>query len=385
MHFLKILFKNAFRHKLRTYLTILGITIAILSFGLLRTIVSAWYAGVEASSASRLVVRNAISLVFSLPIAYKDRIRQIDGVKLVSYGNWFGGIYINEKNFFPNFAVEPQNYLELYKEFVLSPEEKKAFIRDRKGCVAGRKLAAKYGWKIGDQITLRGTIFPGDWDFVLRGIYRGRDKSTDETQFFFQWNYLNETLKKTVPRRADQVGFYMVGLTNPSLAAEVSLAIDRTFKNSLAETLAETEKAFQMSFVSMTEAIVIAIQLVSFVVILIIMAVVANTMSMTARERIGEYAVFKTLGFGGGYIAGLIAGESLMMTMAGGITGILLTFPLARAFSHAMGTFFPVFNVSAKTIYLDVGASVLVGLAAAVFPALRAVNIRIADGLRRIG
>jgi len=385
MQALKLLWRNAFRHRLRTFLTILGITIAILAFGLLRTVISAWYAGVDASSASRLVTRNSISLVFSLPISYKDRIRQVNGVQTVSYGNWFGGIYINEKNFFPNFAVEMENYLKLYPEYVLSPDQLAAIRRDRKACVAGRKVAERFGWKIGDSIVLKGTIFPGTWEFVLRGIYRGRDKNVDETQMFFHWDYLNETVKKLVPRRADQVGFYMVGVTDPSLAADVAVNIDGIFRNSLAETLTETEKAFQLGFISMTEAIVIAIQLVSFVVIIIIMAVVANTMAMTARERIGEYAVFKTLGFRGYHIAGLIFGESLVITMTGCVIGIVLTFPLARAFGNAVSNYFPIFNVERATICLDLGAALLVGLVAGIFPAWRAIHIRIADGLRRIG
>lgn len=385
MHILKLIFKNAFRHKLRTFLTVLGVTIAILAFGLLRTVISAWYAGVDASSASRLVTRNSISLIFSLPISYKEKIRQIQGVKTVSYGNWFGGIYIDEKNFFANYAVEPKTYLDLYPEFVMPPDQKAAFLRDRKAAVAGIKLAKKYGWKIGDLITLKGTIFPGNWDFILRGIYKGRDETVDETAFFFQWEYLNETLKQTVPGRADQAGFYMIGVTNPNMSADVAVRIDKAFKNSLAETLTETEKSFQLSFISMTEAIVIAIQLVSFVIIFIIMAVVANTMAMTARERIGEYAVFKTLGFSGFHIAGLIFGESMFVTMVGAVSGIILTFPVARIFSHQLSTFFPVFNVATETIYMDIAASFLIALVAGVFPSWRAVHIRIADGLRRIG
>jgi len=385
MHILKIITKNALRHKLRTFLTILGVAIAILAFGLLRTVISAWYAGVEASSASRLVTRNSISLIFPLPLSYKDKIRQIDGVKLVSFGNWFGGIYIDEKNFFANYAVEPKGYLTLYPEIIIPEDQKKAFLQDRKGAVAGRILIEKYRWKIGDIITLKGTIFPGEWDFVLRGIYTGRDKTVDESAFFFQWDYINETMKKTTPLRADQVGWYMIGITNPNLAADVAVRIDKTFKNSLAETLTETEKAFQLGFISMTEAIVIAIKLVSFVVIFIIMVVVANTMAMTARERIGEYAVFKTLGFGGWHIARLIFGESLLISLIGCILGIVLTFPAADIFSSSLRTYFPVFNVATKTIYMDIGASVLVGSVAAVFPTWRAIKIRIADGLRRIG
>ena len=385
MHIFKLIFKNAFRHKLRTFLTVLGVTIAILAFGLLRTVISAWYAGVDASSASRLVTRNSISLIFSLPISYKEKIRQIQGVKTVSYGNWFGGIYIDEKNFFANYAVEPKTYLELYPEFVMPPDQKAAFFRDRKAAVAGMKLAKKYGWQVGDLITLKGTIFLGNWDFILRGIYKGRDQTVDETAFFFQWEYLNETLKQTVPGRADQAGFYMIGVTNPNMAADVAVRIDKAFKNSIAETLTETEKSFQLSFISMTEAIVIAIQLVSFVIIFIIMAVVANTMAMTARERIGEYAVFKTLGFSGFHIAGLIFGESIFVTMLGAVSGILLTFPVARIFSQQLSTFFPVFNVAPQTIYMDIAASFLIAIVAGVFPSWRAVNIRIADGLRRIG
>ena len=385
MQYLKILSRNAFRHRLRTLLTVLGITVAILAFGLLRTVVTAWYAGVNASSATRLITRNAVSLVFSLPISYLERVRQVEGVKGVTYANWFGGVYITEKNFFPNFAIEPHTYLELYPEFALPMDQKRAFISDRKGCVAGRKLAERYGWKIGDTITLKGTIFPGNWEFVLRGIYSGAEKSTDEGQFFFHWEYLNETLRKTIPRRADAVGILIIGLKSPLTAAETSLAVDAIFRNSLAETLTETEKAFQLSFVSMTEAIVVAIQLVSFVVIIIIMAVVANTMAMTARERIGEYAIFKTMGFRGYHIAGMVFGESLFITMTGGTLGILLTFPVAQKFGELMDQFFPVFQVDPSTIYLDIMFSLLVGVVAAIFPTWRAIRIKIADGLRRIG
>jgi putative ABC transport system permease protein len=385
MIILKILFRNAFRNKLRSALTILGIAVAILAFGLLRTVISAWYAGVEASSASRLVTRNAISIIFSLPLSYKEKIRQIEGVKIVSYGNWFGGIYIDEKNFFPNFCVEPKTYLELYPEFILSPSERKTFLADRKGFVAGRKLAAKYGWKIGDTITLKGTIFPGNWDFVLRGIYRGRDNTIDETQFYFHWDYLNETMKKTSPLRADQVGFYMIAVKRPDLSTNVAVAVDKTFKNSLAETLTETEKAFNQGFIAMSEAIVTAIQMVSFVVIIIIMAVVANTMAMTTRERIGDYAIMKTLGFGSRDITVLIFGESLVITLIGCFTGMILTFPAAKAFGYTLVTFFPVFLVSNETLYLDVAAAILIACVSAIIPTNRAIKIRIAEGLRRIG
>jgi putative ABC transport system permease protein len=385
MFFLKLLIRNAFRHKLRTTLTVVGVTIAILAFGLLRTLVGLWYVGVERSSATRLVTRNAISLVFSLPISYRDRIRQVHGVKSISYGNWFGGIYGDEKHFFANYAVEPRTYLNLYPEFILPPDQKTAFLNDRKGCVVGNKLATLHGWKVGDLITLRGTIFPGQWEFVLRGIYHGAEKSTEERALIFHWDYLNETLKKTVPRRADQVGFYMIGVTNKDLASQVAVEIDGIFKNSLAETLTETEKSFQLGFISMTEAIMIAIQIVSYVVIVIIMVVAANTMAMTARERISEYATLKTLGFGAGHIAGIVFGESMFIALMGGIIGVILTFPAARWFEVELSQYFPVFSVSRMTVYLDLLAAAGIGLVAGIFPTWRGATIRIVEGLRRIG
>jgi len=385
MMILKILFRNAFHNKLRSFLTILGIAVAILAFGLLRTVISSWYAGVEAASTSRLVTRNAISIIFSLPISYNEKIRQIDGVKIVSYGNWFGGIYIDEKNFFANFCVEPRTYFELYPEFVLDVMQMKSFLADRKGFVAGRKLAARYGWKPGDTVTLKGTIYQGNWDFVLRGIYAGRDETVDESQFFFHWDYLNETLKKTAPGRADQVGFYMVGVVRPDVAPDTAIAIDKSFKNSLAETLTETEKAFNQGFIAMSGAIVTAIQMVSFVVIIIIMAVVANTMAMTTRERTGDYAIMKTLGFGGKDITILIFGESLVITLTGCAVGMILTFPAAKAFGSTLDNFFPTFIISTETLYYDVGAAILIAILAAIIPTRHAIRIRIADGLRRIG
>jgi putative ABC transport system permease protein len=385
MLILKVLFRNAFRNKLRTGLTLLGITIAILAFGLLRTLISAWYAGVEASSATRLVTRNSVSIIFPLPHFYKDKIQQVTGVRTVSYGTWFGGVYGEEKNFFANFAVEPRSFLELYPEFVLPPNERETFLKDQKGCVIGKKLASKFGWKIGDIVTLKGTIFLGNWDFVVRGIYRGRDKDTDESQFFFHWDYLNEISKKVLTLWANQVGYYIIGVARPELSGDVAVAIDQLFKNSLAETLTETEKAFQQGFVAMSGAIVAAIQIVSFVVIFIIMAVVANTMAMTTRERIGEYAILKTLGFGGGHITALIFGESLVITIMGCLLGSVLTFPATKVISHELGTYFPVFNIERETLYLNFLAALTIAFVSAIIPTQRAINIRIADGLRRIG
>lgn len=379
-----LILRNALRHKLRTLLTVVGIVVAIVAFGLLRTVVDAWYAGANASSSARLITRSAVSLVFPMPLTYAQRIRQVDGVASVSWANWFGGVYISERNFFPQFAIEPASYLAMYPEFELPPEQLRAFLNDRVGAIAGRKLAQQYGWKIGDTIPLRGTIFPGTWTFTLRGIYEGAEKSTDESTMFFHWSYLNETIKRQFPRRADQTGVFIVQLKDPGRAAEVSAAIDATFANSLAETLTETEKAFQLGFIAMTEAILLAIEAVSFVVIVIIMAVMANTMAMAARERYAEYATLKALGFSGAFIALLIFAESLGIAFAGGLAGIALTFPVAAAFVGAVGTLFPVFLVSDSTMLMQLVAAVVIGVVAAAFPAWRAANVPIVEGLRTV-
>ena len=379
----RLVAKNAFRHKLRTALTVLGIVVAITAFGLLRTIVDAWYAGANASSSARLVTRSAVSLVFSLPLNYAQKIRQVEGVASVSWANWFGGVYISERNFFPQFAIDAPTYLDMYPEFVLPTAERKAFMTDRKGAVVGRKLAEQYGWSVGDVIPLRGTIYSGNWNFTLRGIYDA-DKGVDQSTFFFHWDYLNESIKKLYPRRGDQTGVFVVQLKDPGQAAEVSAAIDAMFRNSLAETLTETEKAFQLSFVAMTEAILLAIQAVSFVVIVIIMAVMANTMAMTARERGSEYATLKALGFSGGFVARLILAESIGIALVGGVAAIALTVPIARAFAERMGTLFPIFFVSEETMVFQAAAALCVGLVAAAFPAWRTASVRIVDGLRAV-
>ncbi len=385
MFALKIILKNAFRQRLRTALTIVGLVVATLSFGFLQTVIGAWYAGAEAASSTRLVTRNSISLVFPLPLSYASKIRGIEGVTGVAHANWFGGVYQEPKNFFPQFAISGAAYLDLYPEFVLDDKQRSAFIHDRKGCVVGRKLAQQYGFKIGDAIPLKGTIFPGQWEFVVRGIYDGKEASTDTSQFFFHWDYLNETVKKTYPRRSNQVGVYIVQIGNAENAASISRALDEQFRNSLAETLTETEKAFQLGFISMSEAIVVAIRVVSFVVIIIIMAVMANTMAMNARERLSEFATMRALGFSPGFLTMLIFGESLLIALVGACLGVVLLFPVSAAFSAKMGTFFPVFEISGTTLLLQAGAAFVVGIVAAIAPSLRTARINIIDGLRSIG
>ncbi len=381
----KLLFRNAFRHRLRTLLTIFGVAVAVLAFGLLRTVVDAWHAGVSAASANRLVIRSAISLTFFLPIAYMQKIRAIDGVKAVAHMTWFGGVYIDRKNFFANFAVDGRPFLDLYPEFVLTEDQKDAFGKDRKGCVVGRGLARRFGWKVGDSITLQGTIFRGDWPMTVRGIYSGRDRNVDENQLFFHWDYLNERLNAAAQRRANHAGIFSLEIVDPASAAAIAGSIDASFKNSLAETLTETERAFQMGFVSMSEAILMAIRLVSFLIIGIIMAVAANTMVTSVRERMHEFAVFKTLGYGAVRLGGLILGEAAVICAAGGALGIAGTFPALRILARYVSNVFPVLDITGATLGYDVLAVAAVALVSAAFPIRRVVTVPIVEALGRAG
>ncbi|HSU76684.1 MAG TPA: ABC transporter permease [Burkholderiales bacterium] len=383
MFVLKLVYKNAFRHRLRTLLTLAGLAIAVLAFGLLRTVVDAWYAGAAAASGTRLITRNAISLATFLPLHYESRIRGVEGVRRVVRSNWFGGIYQEPKNFFPQFAVS-DNYFELYPEFIVPPAELGAWLRDRKGCIVGRSLAEQYGFKVGDVLPIRGTIYPGTWEFVVRGIFDGADSTKITRQMVFHWDYLNETLRKSAPRRADAVGLFIVGIDNIDNAAAVATGIDGLFTNSLAETLTETEQAFQLGFVAMSDQIVAAIRIVSYVVILIILAVMANTMAMSARERTAEYATLKALGYGPLFLALLIVGESLFICALGGALGVAATVPTALAFKK-MVSIFPVFAVSPDTLWAQAACAGAVALAAAIVPATRAARVRIVEGLRAIG
>jgi putative ABC transport system permease protein len=381
----KLTLRNTWRHPLRSSLTIFGMAVAVLAFCLLRTVVAAWYSGVSAASPNRLVTRNAISLIFRLPLAYFLKIQALPGITGLAYGNWFGGVYIDEKNFFPQFSVDLPRYLDIYPEYLIPEDQKLALLRDRRGAAAGRQLAQRHGWKLGDSIILRGTIYPGEYRFILRAVYTGREATTDEGRFFFHWDYLNETMKKNFPQRADQVGWFLTRVARPELAAPVAEQIDALFKNSLAETLTESEAAFQMGFVSMTEAILLAIQVVSWLVIGVILVLLANTMAMSARERLGEYAVLKTIGFRPRHLAGLILGESLLLAFMGGLIGLSLTFPAVHIFRTKLGQYFRVFPLTRFTLALGLTTALCVGILAALLPAWRASRVAIAEALRKVG
>ena len=386
MRILKLIIKNSLRHKLRTILTILGISIAVFAFGLLRTVVTAWNAGVEASAANRLITRQAVSFIFPLPLAYRDQIEKIPGVDVVTYANWFQGVYIDKNQFFARLAVDAETIFQVYPEFLISDEEYQTFLKERNSCIIGQATADQYNLKVGDIMTIEGDIYPGDWQFVIRGIYKPRDKTTDATQMLFHWDYLNERMKEWETGRDNEVGWYIVKINDPDKTASISEQIDALFKNSRAETKTESERAFQQGFVAASSAILTSINVISFVIIGIIMLVLGNTMIMSARERTREYAVFKTIGFSAKHMVGLILGESLFISALGGGLGLFLSFPIVEGVSQAIPKgMFPVFELEPITLIFAVSSAILIGVAASVFPIMKALRTNIVDGLRFIG
>ena len=388
MKLIKIVLKNMFRHSLRTVLTMLGIATAVMAFGLIRTIVGAWNAGVAGASANRMITRQSVSFIFPLPLPYRQQLLRVPGVAAVSWANWFGGVYGDPndfKNFWPRLAVDPDTYFDLYPEFQVPPDQLAAFKAERSACIIGRKLAQQHGFKIGDVITMEGDIFPGSWQFVVRGIYAGRDAAVDETQMFFQWNYLYEQVQARERGRPVEAGWYILRVPSPDQMPQVSKTVDDQFLNSRAPTKTESEKAFQQSFVQMSSAIITSLQVISVVIVGIILLVLANTIVMAVRERRREYAVLKTLGFSARHLLFFIFGESLLIALSGGVLGLLLTYPMVAGFGKALPTFFPVINVAPLTVVLVLGAAIVSGLAAAVFPANRVVRTPIVTGLRTVG
>jgi putative ABC transport system permease protein len=381
-----MILRNAARHKLRTILTILGLAVATLSFVVIRTIIKSWYASAEILPPDRLVTRNAVSLVFGLPLAYEEKIKRVEGVELVGHGNWFGGLYNNDpKNFFANFAVGPDIYLEMYSEFVVPPEQKTEYFKTKDGAVAGQRLVDRFGWKIGDVIRLTGQIYPGDWEFVLKAIYKGSEPGVDENSLIFHWEYFDEKMKQTFPEMGGEAGWFLIKISDPKDAASIGAAIDEIFKNSPAETLTETEKAFSLNFLAMMDSLIAGLTIMSYLIIGVILLVLVNTMAMSARERMSEYAILKTLGFKAFHIGFLIIGESLLLAILGGALGFLLTVPAFDGISKALQGFFSGFVTDTLTIALAIIFLILVGICAAIFPIYKALKLSIVDGLRHVG
>ena len=387
MNLLVLSYRNARRHPVRSILTAVGIAVALFAFCFIQTVIGAWYSGVEATAKNRLIVRNAMSLIFYLPYSYGPRIAQVPGVEKSAYGNWFGGVYRDERStFFQQFAIDPA-YLDIYPEYLIRPEDKREFLADRRGALIGRDLADRFNLKVGDSLPLKGTIFPGEWQFTIRGIMEGRDSDVDTRIMYFHWDYLNERNKAEMLRMPDHVGFFVVQLAPGAEPAVVSKAIDQIFANSYAETLTETETAFVQGFISMSSSIITAMNIVSVVVVGVMLLVLTNTMLMAARERYREYAILKSLGFGAKHIAVLLLSESLLITTAGLLLTTVLstavfTLPPQKIFGP-LHDFFPQFRLSFSTISFAVSAALLLAVAAGLVPAVHIIRLRVTDALRR--
>lgn len=379
MNYANFVWKNMARNKRRTLLTVLSIALSLFVLSTLMTVLTELERAPEGEDAHlRLVVRRASSLSDRLPEAYRAKLERVPGVRMVSTLSWFGGIYIDEANFFANFACDPDTFFALFSENRVSPEQLQAFQKDRIGAVAGRRLVERFKWRLGDRITLQGTIYPVDLEFVLRGIYTGND----ETGFFFHRTYLDEALG-----RPGKVGTFWLKAVTAADVPRIMEAVDTMFKNSDAETKTETERTFQLGFISMLGNVKTLIASISGVVVFTILLVTANTMAMAIRERAREIAILKTLGFGRRRLLALLMGESAAIALTGGILGCggaRLFFSVVDVWRYTQG-FFPIFMVEPSTILLGLLLSVLIGVASAAVSALRATHLTVAEAMRRVG
>jgi len=381
MKYLPFIFRNLFRKKTRTILTVGSIAVALFLFGLLVTIERALNAGVDVAGADRLVVRNKISLIMPLPLAYQERLRQIDHVTEATFASWFGGVYQDPKNFFPQFAIDTDTYREVFPEFKISDQQWLDFLADREGAVVGRVTTERFGWNLGDRIPLQGTIWTGTWEFNIRAIYEGSRKGDDESQFWFQWKYLEE--RRPTGYGDGTVGWYTVQIDNPDNAVSVSRAIDERFANSAFETSTETEQAFAAGFAKQIGNIRMLILSIGAVVLFTLLLVTGNTMAMAVRERVPELGVLKTLGFGDSTVLFLVLAEALAIALVGGAIGI----GLAKLFTMSgdpTGGMLPVFYISGTQMASGIALALFVGLAAGMIPAMTAMKLRIVDALRRV-
>jgi putative ABC transport system permease protein len=379
MKYRHLILTNLFRKKTRTALTVGSFAVALFLFGILAVVDGAFQQGVDVAGVDRLVVLNRVSIIQPLPLAYRDRLARIPGVTQVTFANWFGGVYQDERNFFPQFAIDPGSYRQMFPEFVVPDAQWQAFLTDREGAIIGEALAERFKWKVGDRVPIKGTIFPGNWEFNIRGIYRGQRVQDDTTQFWFRWDYLDE--RKTFGK--GWVGWYTVRIANPDDAVRLVKVIDEQFANSPAETKTDTEKAFAASFVKQMGNIQLLIMSVGSVVFFTLLLVTGNTMAIAVRERTRELAVMKSVGFSDGFVLALVIAETMLIAALGGVLGL----GLAKLFTlrgDPTGGLLPFFYLPSDSILLGLGLALTVGLLAGILPAVAASRLRVVDALRRI-
>jgi putative ABC transport system permease protein len=379
MKYLQLILANIGRKKLRTALTIGSFAVALFLFGILVVVHFAFNQGVAVAGADRLVVINRTSLIQPLPVSYKDKLAAMPGITGVTHANWFGGVYQEERNFFPQFAIDSATYPAMFTEFVVPPEQWKAYMADREGAVVGAATAKRYGFKVGDRVPIKGTIFPGTWEFNVRAIYKGKRADDDETQFWFHYDYLKERGPQWV---SGIVGWYTVRVANADEAVAVAKAIDDRFANSPFETKTETERAFAASFAKQMGNIELLVLSVGVVVFFTLLLVTGNTMAIAVRERTGELAVLKTVGFSDGAVLLLVLAESVFIALLGGVAGVVLARVIAPGLANAMPGM--TFYLSPIQLAGGVALAALVGVLAGAVPALSAMRLRVVDALRRV-
>jgi len=391
MKYAPLVLKHLRRNWIRTLSTVLAMAVCIFLICTLQTVVDAVNWGLHTGNASRLVTRHYVSLVFNLPNSYKAKIAAIPGVQNTTIVNWFGGVYRDPKNFFANLAVEPEPFLEIYPEIMLPDDQKQAWLHDVRGCIIGRKLAEKWGWKVGDHFQLESFIPPyrvgKPFDFVVDGIYDTdpvKYPGTDLDSMYFQYKYLYEA----TGQRAG-VGTITSQIDDPKNAGRISKAIDSEFENSDTQTKTETEQAFRASFIAMAGNLALLLNGIGLAVAFTILLVTANTMSIAVRERQQEIGVLKTLGFSSGLVMALILSEALLLGLLGGLLGLLL----AGVVIHGLPSVpfvgdvvrqFPGLGLSARLVSYGLGIALLLGLLAGFVPAMLSYRARITEVLRQV-
>jgi putative ABC transport system permease protein len=385
MKYLHLIWKNLWRRKLRTFFTLLSILASFATYGVLSAVDVAFSSGVEVAGADRLVTIHRVSLIQPLPISYLERIKAVKGVDAVSYANWFGGIYQDPKNFFGQMAVDVNTFLDLYPEYRLPEDQKKAWLADRSGVIVGRQLANRFGFKVGDRIPIQATIYrkPGGsslWEFTVSGIYDGAEKGTDTSSMYFHYDYLNEGMGGSL----GFVGWYILRIADPAQAGAVADRVDALFTNSPAETKTQTEKAFAQAFADQVGNIGAIVKAVLVAVFFTMLLVAGNTMAQAVRERTSELAVLKTLGFSHRLVLGLVLAESCVIAVLGGGLGLLFAEVIIPLVGKAVSGFLPVFFLPTRDLVVGVALVVLFGFAAGLLPAAQAMRLRIVDALRRV-
>jgi putative ABC transport system permease protein len=379
MKFLPLVLANLGRHKRRTFLTIASVALALFLFASLRTVVTTLDRAAQFGSARRLVVLNATGLVFPLPLSYGNRLLAMKGIASVTWANWFGGRYGDSKRFFAQFAVDPTSYLAMYPEIALPEDQKQAFIRERSSALVGRRLLDVFGWKLGQNVTIQGTIFPGDWTFTIRGVYTPTDAVINDDMMLFHHEYLEERIG-----RPGLAGWYVVEIDDANNTAGIAKAVDDQFRNSSAPTKTGTEQAFNASFATMWGNVSLLMGTIGMAVVFAILLVAANAMMMSARERTGEVAVLKTIGFTDGRLFGLVMLEAGIITLVGAAIGLGAAKLLYRATNFNAAGFLPGFDVTADTLILGAGVALLLMLASGLVPAIRAARLPVVQALRRV-